>query len=44
MKKYNVKMLEQFKEEQYGKPGTVKREKLEKGNRFGGTLQLSIKL
>ena len=31
MKKSSIKTLEQFKDEQYGKRGTSKREKLEKG-------------
>ncbi len=42
MKKNNVKTLEQFKDEQYGKPGSIKREKLEKGYdsfRIGALIQ-----
>ena len=42
MKKNNIKTLEQFKEEQYGKLGTAKREKLEKGYesfRIGALIQ-----
>jgi len=42
MKKNNIKTLEQFKDEQYGKLGTVKREKLEKGYdsfRIGALIQ-----
>ena len=42
MKKNNIKTLEQFKDEQYGKPGTAKREKLEKGYdsfRIGALIQ-----
>ena len=42
MKKNNKKTLEQFKDEQYGKLGTVKREKLEKGYdsfRIGALIQ-----
>ena len=31
MKKNNIKTLEQFKDEQYGKRGTARREKLESG-------------
>ena len=42
MKKNNIKTLEQFKDEQYGKLGTAKREKLEKGYdsfRIGALIQ-----
>lgn len=42
MKKNNIKTLEQFKDEQYGKLGTKKREKLEKGYdsfRIGALIQ-----
>jgi HTH-type transcriptional regulator/antitoxin HipB len=42
MKKNNVKTLEQFKDEQYGKLGTIKRDKLEKGYdsfRIGALIQ-----
>jgi HTH-type transcriptional regulator / antitoxin HipB len=42
MKKNNIKTLEQFKDEQYGKPGTIKRDKLEKGYdsfRIGALIQ-----
>ena len=42
MKNNKVKTLEQFKDEQYGKPGTLKREKLEKGYdsfRIGALIQ-----
>jgi HTH-type transcriptional regulator / antitoxin HipB len=42
MKKNNIKTLEQFKDEQYGKLGTIKRDKLEKGYdsfRIGALIQ-----
>lgn len=42
MKKNNIKTLQQFKDEQYGKPGTLKRDKLEKGYdsfRIGALIQ-----
>ena len=42
MKKNNIKTLEQFKDEQYGKPGTIRRDKLEKGYdsfRIGALIQ-----
>jgi ribosome-binding protein aMBF1 (putative translation factor) len=42
MKKNNIKTLEQFKNEQYGKLGTIKRDKLEKGYdsfRIGALIQ-----
>ncbi|MBK6345053.1 MAG: helix-turn-helix transcriptional regulator [Bacteroidales bacterium] len=42
MKKNNVKTLVQFKDEQYGKLGTIKRDKLEKGYdsfRIGALIQ-----
>jgi len=42
MKKNNVKTLDQFKDEQYGKLGTIKRDKLEKGYdsfRIGALIQ-----